>query len=1134
MKQINKYIILLAFLALALQSVNAQDAPGRTTNTIIADALAQLPANNPKLYQATFTSLVSTGEEGLLSLIQMLKTPDTESNKVVEFAISGWTDFVENDTQKREIAANAFAKALGEPLNNEVKAFLVRQLALIANDNQINVLSGFIQGKILSAPAIQALAAIGSDKANTALLNALQNTDSEDITVNLVKALAYTEYAGAETALLRLFQNNPSEQLIEILPHALYKTGGSMSLIPLKNAANRLDYSYQKNNATDSYVGLLKKIVPLHPNIVQKEANDLLKRTTKSGVQNLRVAAMEILMSVPNIDKTKLLKIALKDSDKLFLTKTLEFYSTYKNEKGINLIVNKLKKTTDPNIAETLVYWLGNERIVTAVPSITKQLNSKDKNLQAAAVKSLSKIGDEDALTVIIGLLASDDKDLIMQAKQELLTINNPNLSDQLAAIYTSGSNVGKVAVLEIIGHKRLVELYPLVYAQLKSSTDKTIKEQAAKSLRFVVTDKNLSDLFLLLEQSNGDNTFALQEAVNEALSYLSPEEQSKRVAVQMSTSNNKHLYYSALANSGTSLGMDKILNDYKTLSGKEKNAAFDALTKWKNFDGVYVLLEVARNSKDKVELGKAVDALTRLIDKSDKNGEVKGLYLRETMQFAQNDKQKNTLLRLLGNTNSYKALIYTATFLDEPALKETAAQAVMNISLENPSFLDENTEFILGKVSNTLNNPDASYQREAIAKYLSENPKIKGFISLFNGKDLSGWKGLVGDPLKRAKMTKKEMEKAQKEADEAAQKNWVAENGELIFTGKGNNLCTNKQYGDFELLIDWKLYPGKETDAGIYLRGNPQVQIWDTARVKAGAQVGSGGLYNNKTHPSKPLKAVDEKLGEWNHFRIKMIGDRVTVWLNGELVVDNVILENYWDRNLPIPALEQIELQAHGSKVAYRDILIREIPRPEPFKLSKQEEKEGYKILFDGTNMHEWTGNTNDYIIEDGVMAVYPNKQFKGSTRNLYTKKEYDNFVFRFEFQLTPGANNGLGIRTPMEGDAAYVGMELQILDNDAPIYEKLQIYQYHGSVYGVIPAKRGFLKPVGEWNYQEVVANGDNIKITLNGEVILDGNLRDAVKNGTMDKKEHPGLFNEKGHIGFLGHGSVVKFRNIRIKEL
>jgi hypothetical protein len=120
------------------------------------------------------------------------------------------------------------------------------------------------------------------------------------------------------------------------------------------------------------------------------------------------------------------------------------------------------------------------------------------------------------------------------------------------------------------------------------------------------------------------------------------------------------------------------------------------------------------------------------------------------------------------------------------------------------------------------------------------------------------------------------------------------------------------------------------------------------------------------------------------------------------------------------------------------------------------------------------------------------------------------------------------------MEGDAAYQGMELQILDNDAPVYENLEIYQYHGSVYGVIPAKRGFLKPNGEWNYQEVVADGDNIRVILNGTTILEGNIREASVNGTLDKRDHPGLLNKKGHIAFLGHGSKVKFRNIRIKEL
>lgn len=202
-----------------------------------------------------------------------------------------------------------------------------------------------------------------------------------------------------------------------------------------------------------------------------------------------------------------------------------------------------------------------------------------------------------------------------------------------------------------------------------------------------------------------------------------------------------------------------------------------------------------------------------------------------------------------------------------------------------------------------------------------------------------------------------------------------------------------------------------------------------------------------------------------------------------------------------------------------------------EPFKLSAEEQKQGFKVLFDGTNMNSWTGNTAGYICEEGAIVCHPGA---GGGGNLYTVDEYGNFNYRFEFMLTPGANNGLGIRTPLEGDAAYVGMELQILDNESPIYAELQPYQYHGSVYGIIPAKRGFLKPVGEWNTEEVIANGNHITVILNGTVIVDGDIAKATKNGTPDHREHPGLFNKKGHIGFLGHGSLVKFRNIRVKPL
>ncbi len=201
---------------------------------------------------------------------------------------------------------------------------------------------------------------------------------------------------------------------------------------------------------------------------------------------------------------------------------------------------------------------------------------------------------------------------------------------------------------------------------------------------------------------------------------------------------------------------------------------------------------------------------------------------------------------------------------------------------------------------------------------------------------------------------------------------------------------------------------------------------------------------------------------------------------------------------------------------------------------IAQDPDNSGFIPLFNGENLDGWIGNKEFYRAENGMIVVDPEDEGEGSGGNLYTENEYSDFIFRFEFQLTPGANNGLGIHAPITDDVAYSGKELQILDNTASKYANLEPYQYHGSVYGIIPAKRGYLKPVGEWNEQEVMVKGSKIKIALNGTTIVDGDFIEASKNGTMDGKDHPGLQRTKGHIGFLGHGDVVRFRNIRIKDL
>jgi hypothetical protein len=409
------------------------------------------------------------------------------------------------------------------------------------------------------------------------------------------------------------------------------------------------------------------------------------------------------------------------------------------------------------------------------------------------------------------------------------------------------------------------------------------------------------------------------------------------------------------------------------------------------------------------------------------------------------------------------------------------------------------------------------------------------GFTALFNGKDLSGWRG--GDTFDHRQWLAMPEEKrkatdAEWTADMA--KHWSVEGDELVNDGNGKYATTTKDYGDFELLLEYKTVA--EADSGIYLRGCPQVQIWDytdPGKFSIGSDKGSGGLWNNSAGaPGKdPLVKADKPFGEWNKFRILMVGARVSVWLNGKQVVDHALMENYYDRKSPIPAKGPIELQTHGGEIRWKNVFVREIGSEEANKiLASHGEDPGFKSIFNGKDFEGWTGPVDNYEIKDGAIAC---KKEKGGT--IYTKEEYADFVVRLEFNLPPGGNNGLAIRYPGKGDTAYDGMmENQVLDDnyEKVVGDKIDARQAHGSAYGMIPAARGYQHPNNEWNFQEVTIRGSQVKVELNGTVILDGDL--ATVKEFMGNSPHPGKDRKSGYFGFAGHNDPVAFKNIRIKKL
>lgn len=416
----------------------------------------------------------------------------------------------------------------------------------------------------------------------------------------------------------------------------------------------------------------------------------------------------------------------------------------------------------------------------------------------------------------------------------------------------------------------------------------------------------------------------------------------------------------------------------------------------------------------------------------------------------------------------------------------------------------------------------------------MAEGPP-EGFRALFNEVDLSGWwGGKTEDPRKLAGVSVDELRLMQAQARSEIAQHWTVEEGELVNPGTGLYLTSNENFGDYELLIEYRTVAG--ADSGIYLKGCPQVQIWDYTEAGGkwdiGAGKGSGGLWNNSPgQPGKdPLVLADRAFGEWNQFRIIQCGSRTWVWLNDQLVVDGALLENYFDktRSLPIPAQGPIQLQTHGGEIRWRNIFVREIDPTEANQRLAKRATRGFESIFNGQDFEGWTGALDDYQIEGGAMLSRPDK---GGV--IHTEKDYANFKVRFEYRLPPGGNSGLAIRYPGEGNTAYVGMtEVQVLDDTAEKHANLDARQYNGSVYGMIAAHRGFHRKVGEWNFEEVTVTGSTIKVELNGSVILDG----AVSSVTefMADKLHPGKDRTTGSFGFTGHRSPVAFRNISLKTL
>ncbi len=1087
----NKLNVLFAVLAAIVMqgALNAQDV--RTVETRVADLLARLPADNQNLTARLMEEMYSLGDEGTALICRQVVPAGTGDDTKARYAISTLTGHLsaDKDNIRKSVWEKQCIRFMKAADEREVRAFFMKQLNLVGSDNTVEALADYVRNVEVCDDAVMALQSVGSNEAHKLLASAI--TEGEcPCAAQIMVALADSRYSGAVQSYLNWYaKGNQGEKAAAL--YALAVTGDPAALPVLQGAAESAGYRWELTGAVQALL-LYAKTIGLAGDThgMKKITDQVITKSMTPATAGQRLAAMSVVVAVQGEDALPMLLKAADDPDIAVRGGALRLAGLLPGEAATKKWIKKYPKATGEAKPEIL-FMLGERGDELAVPLILKALDDPSQETANEAVAALAKLQGAKAVDRIISqILKYDNEEGHRAAAGVLTTILDSTSIKKVAESLPASHGHGTVALIWLLSWSGRNEYFDDILRYVNSE-DLGVRAAAISSLGSLASWNDQPSIISLLQSTSEKQEIAeLQRALaTAAMKAGDAEKRSEKILTALDKPGDKLRLIPLLAQTGGNEAVRRVAKEFENGDAITRDVCFDALAHWSDHSALKALYDICA-SGNKTFGRPAFDAYMRMVSVADLTPERKLLLIKEIAPQAVAPDAKADMMALAASLGIRPAGIFISSWLSDPTEEvRSAAQEALN-EMKLPA----------GEV----------------------------FVPMFNGKDLSEWHGLVGNPITRAAMKPKELAAKQKESDLKMLDNWSVRDGMIWFTGKGDNLCSVKEYGDFELYLDWRIT--KDGDSGIYLRGSPQVQIWDTSRAEAGAQVGSGGLYNNEKNPSSPLKVADNPVGEWNTFRILMTGERVSVWLNGELVTDNVVMENYWNREIPIFEKGAVELQAHGTDLAFRDIFIREIS-PAEYNLTDEEKESGFVSLFNGRNLDGWVGNKTSYTVENGMIVIKPGDDSGG---NLYTGREYSDFNFRFEFQLTPGANNGLGIRTPLEGDAAYVGMELQILDNDAAIYADLEPYQYHGSVYGVIPAKRGFLKPVGEWNYEEVIVKGTRVSVILNGTVIVEGDIAGSRDKGTIDGKDHPGLKRSTGHIGFLGHGSVVRFRNIRIREL
>ena len=1105
-----KAVLLLLAAVVTFGPLSALAAPGPAPDmkARVGGLLERFPADSPADRDALAAEVLRLGPKAVLEICARVLPPEAGDDTKARFALNALAVHVTRPGSEAERRAfvGALLKGLDRATEPEAIAFLLSQVQIAGRGEAVRPMRRYLRDERLAEPAVQALLAIRGPAAERVLLKALGSSPAP-VRPTLIKALGELRSLRAVKKILP-YAESPDANTRTTALFALANIGDPAAG-PILERSRVAASSYERAQAPSLYLLYARRLAESGgATEALAAARSLLAHYTNPEESRVAAQALSLLVSVLKDGALSDLLAVMDTGDRKLRGAALELAAEIPGIRATSALVERAG-TLLPEVRADIVAMLGRRGDREALPFVRSCLTDADVAVRREAVPAAARLGGEAVLPDLFALIDSEDEAELAVLKDVLLGFPGAAVVPEAARRLERTGVAGKAVLIGLIGEKGAREEIERVFA-LAEDPEPAVRTAAVRALAELAGPRDVPRLIrMLAAASEAADIFRLQEAAAAAASREPDPESRADVLLGLmdeASPREKISILRVLPRIGGPKAVKAVVDETRSEDGRVRGVAVASLGNWPDLGPADDLLRIAATSEDRRDLLLAARGFAQLVVRSALPGWKKLERFRAALAEVADDSAKRSLLMELYDIREPGTFRLLAEYLDHPVLGESAAASLLEMASSqapHERWLSGHEAIsVLRRMEAAANDPA---EKDRIGEIITDRLRQGGFTPLFNGRDLDGWKGLAADERMRA--------------------HWQAVDGVLVFDGKGENLCTVRDYGDFELLVDWKIEAGG--DSGIYLRGSPQVQIWDAESNPAG----SGGLYNNQKGPSQPLQRADRPAGEWNSFRIIMLGERVTVYLNDRMVVDNTVLENYWERDKPIYPSGPIELQAHGSPLYFKNIFIREIARDTSVpEVTAVEAAEGFRPLFNGRDLDGWTGDTEGYLAENGKLVVHPERQ----GGNLYTEKEYADFILRFDFRLTPAANNGLGVRAPLEGDAAYAGMEIQILEDGSPRYWDLRSYQYHGSVYGVVPARRGALRPVGEWNSQEVTLRGRRVTVVVNGTTVVDADLDAASAAGTADGREHPGLKRDRGHIGFLGHGSIVEFRNIRIREV